>query len=303
MAADRLMRGTVFHIQKYSVNDGPGIRTTVFLKGCPLRCLWCANPESQLRKQQVLWEQSSCRNCGHCAKICPAGAITLIDGRVRINHRQCTACGVCIRDCPGHALKPEGGEKTVQEVLDTVLQDRPFYEESGGGLTLSGGEMLIQPEFSKQLLLAAKEEGLHTCAETTGFTEPAVFAAVTETLDLLLFDMKHWDSEAHRRGTGVGNELPLQNLRTAIGSGKEVLPRIPVIPGFNDSLDDAAKFCARLSEVGAERCQLLPFHQFGENKYALLGRDYRYRDVPALHREELETYRQVFLQHGIAAFF
>ena len=303
MTADRQASGTVFNIQKFSVNDGPGIRTVVFLKGCPLRCRWCANPESQLAKPQVLWDANKCLNCGHCRQICPADAITRSDGRLLIDHSACTACGACVRDCPAHALKEEGKRMTVQQVLDTVLQDLPFYEESGGGMTLSGGEMLMQPVFARNLLLAAKEEGLHTCCETTGYAKSESFATFLEVLDLLLFDVKHWDAEAHRRGTGITNELPLRNLRAAIRAGKEVLPRIPVIPGFNDSLEDAERLSARLGEAGADCCQLLPFHQFGENKYTLLGKDYPYRDVPAFHREDLEDYRQIFLQNGINAFF
>ena len=303
MLADRSVRGMIFNIQKYSVNDGPGIRTVVFLKGCPLRCPWCANPESQLLREQILWDSAKCLHCGRCQASCPAGAVSAADGRVRVDHARCTACGVCVRGCPGRALKTEGGEKTVRQVLDTVLQDLPFYEESGGGLTLSGGEFLMQPEFSRNLLLAAREEGLHTCCETTGFAAPELFGAVMESLDVILFDMKHWDAETHRRVIGVSNELPLRNLRAAIQAGKDVLPRIPVIPGFNDSPADAAGFAARLKEAGAARCQLLPFHQFGENKYDLLGAEYGYRGVPALHPEELEAFRQVFSDHGIRAFF
>ena len=184
-----------------------------------------------------------------------------------------------------------------------MLQDLPFYEESGGGLTLSGGEFLMQPAFSKNLLMAAKEEGLHTCCETTGYAKPELFREIAEHLDCLLFDMKHWDAQRHLQATGVTNERPLLNMKHAISAGKDVLPRIPVIPGFNDSLTDAEGLSGRLHEVGADHCQLLPFHQFGENKYALLGADYPYKDIPALHKEDLESYRQVFLDHGIQAFF
>ena len=303
MSADRSVPGTVFNIQKFSVNDGPGIRTVVFLKGCPLRCPWCSNPESQLAHIQILWAKAKCLRCGHCREVCPETAVSIVDGTVRVDHAACKACGLCVRECPGRALTAEGEVKTIRQVLDVVLQDLPFYEESGGGLTVSGGEFLLQPVFSQNLLLAAKEEGLHTCCETSGYAAPEVFDAMLESLDCLLFDMKHWDAETHRRVIGVSNELPLRNLRTAIQTGKEVLPRIPVIRGFNDDLSDAAGFAARLSEVGAVRCQLLPFHQFGENKYDLLGKDYLYRDVPALHREELESYRMEFLKHGIQAFF
>ena len=303
MFADRSTCGKVFNIQKFSVNDGPGIRTVVFLKGCPLRCRWCANPESQLVRLQILWDSAKCLHCGHCAQVCPVQAVSFTDAGICVCHENCTSCGICAQGCPGRALQLEGEKKSVQQVIDVVLQDQPFYEESGGGLTLSGGEFLMQPRFSRNMLLAAKEEGLHTCCETTGFAEQGVFISVIDLLDVILFDMKHWDPEVHRRATGVSNELPLQNLRTAITAGKDVLPRIPVIPDFNNALSDAVHFSSQLKKIGAERCQLLPFHQFGENKYKLLGRDYDYHDVPALHREELEEYRQVFLDHGISAFF
>ncbi len=261
MKADRDKTGIIFNIQKYSVNDGPGIRTTVFLKGCPLRCKWCANPESQRAELQEVWDRS--RN----------------------------------------EYKTEGEQKSVQQVLDIVLQDKAFYEESNGGITLSGGEMLFQPDFSYHLLTASKEEGLDTCCETTGMAAPDVFRRVTEPADHLLFDLKHWNDYAHKKGTGVSNALPVENMKQAIADGKDVLPRIPVIPDFNDSIEDAGELARLLRSIGADRCQLLPFHQFGENKYDLIGMDYSYRDVPALHREDLEPYRQAMSIPGIDAFF
>ena len=303
MKADRNLTGTVFNIQKYSVNDGPGIRTVVFLKGCPLRCQWCSNPESQLPKPQVIWDRRKCIHCQHCAEACPNRAVSVEDDRIRFDPVNCMGCGKCVSECPAHALKMEGERKSVQQVLDVVLQDLPFYEESGGGMTLSGGEMLIQPDFSLALLLAAKAEGLHTCCETTGFAAPDVFEKVIEPLDMILFDMKHWDEARHKEKTGVSNELPLNNMKRAIEMGKEVLPRIPVIPEFNDSLTDAKCFSEKLHMVGAIKCQLLPFHQFGENKYDLLGKEYSYRDTAALHREELDKYCQTFIDNGIQAYF
>lgn len=301
--ADYSKTGVIFNIQKFSVNDGPGIRTVVFLKGCPLHCRWCANPESQLSQIQVLWDQKKCVNCHHCIDACPANAISLADGHIHINPSQCTGCKQCISDCPGKALSLEGERKTVQEVIDVVMQDQVFYEESGGGITLSGGEILSQPEFALNLLLAAKEQGLHTCCETTGFSRPDTFDRVTEYVDYILFDLKHWDASKHQEGTCVTNELPLLNMKHAIERKKEVLPRIPVIPGFNNSLKDAAKLTDTLRAAGADRCQLLPFHQFGENKYHLLDQAYSYQDVPSLHKEDLTDYLQVFLSSGIDAFF
>ena len=301
--ADRNKQGTIFNIQKFSVNDGPGIRTTVFFKGCPLRCRWCANPESQLARPQVLWNLADCLNCHHCIEICPQKAISLQNGHIHVNHKQCNGCKKCVKECPGNALELEGELKSVEEVLRVVLQDRDFYEESGGGLTVSGGEILAQPDFAYELLLAAKEENLHTCCETTGFARPEIFDRVTEHVDYLFFDMKHWNSEKHLEGTGVSNELPLLNMKRAIEKGKTVLPRIPVIPGFNDSLNDAEEFSKTLHKAGTGKCQLLPFHQFGENKYHLLDQKYAYENLPSLHREDLENYRNVFLANGIEAFF
>ena len=301
--SNRTISGIVFNIQKFSVNDGPGIRTVVFLKGCPLQCRWCANPESQLPGIQILWDQKKCLNCLSCVSLCPVQAVSCIDSAVHIDHKTCIGCQKCSDNCPGRALSPEGEIKTVSEVIKVVLQDKVFYEESGGGITLSGGEMLSQPTFSANLLLAAKEEGLHTCCETTGFAKPEIFAEVTQNADLLLFDMKHWDSQKHKAGTGVTNELPLLNMKQALAAGKEILPRIPVIPGFNDSQKDAIQFCRLLKELGIPRCQLLPFHQFGENKYHLLNQDYAYENMPSLHRDELDDYRLVFESCCIEAFF
>lgn len=303
MDRGRETAGIVFNIQKFSVNDGPGIRTVVFLKGCPLHCTWCSNPESQSFRIQVLWDSSRCIGCHHCIGACPVQAVNSLDGRIYIDHAKCISCGKCVRECPARALKNEGETKTVQEVLDVCLQDLPFYEESGGGVTLSGGEMLGQPEFSKAMFRALKEEGIHTCCETTGFARPEVFLEVIQDIDTILFDMKHWNPARHAEGTGVTNELPLVNMTAAVALGKDVLPRIPVIPGFNDSFEDAKGMARMLETIGAKRCQLLPFHRFGENKYTMLGIEYAYKDIPNLHREDLEDYRQVFIDNGMDAFF
>lgn len=301
--ADKTKSGIIFNIQKFSVNDGPGIRTVVFFKGCPLRCRWCANPESQLAKPQVLWNEKKCIHCHHCINVCPSNAVFLKDECIHFNPVQCSNCQKCVSNCPQRALEIEGYSKTVNEILDIVMQDLVFYEESGGGITLSGGEILNQPEFAVELLLASKEQGLHTCCETSGFAAPEVFHRVIRYVDYILFDIKHWNPIAHKLGTNVTNELPLANIKYAIQTGKEVLPRIPVIPNFNDSLEDAKGLAEILSSLGAKHCQLLPFHQFGENKYHLLNYSYEYENVPSLHQEDLEEYIQVFHRNHINAFF
>lgn len=295
--------GIVFNIQKFSLNDGPGIRTVVFLKGCPLKCRWCANPESQSSKIQVLWDSSKCISCRGCVSSCGEGAISYEEGMIYIDEKRCTGCLSCVKNCPGRALKVEGEEKTVEEVLKVCLQDVDFYEESDGGVTLSGGEALMHPDFSVELLKALKEKGIHTAMETTGYAAPEVFRRVMEYVDYFLFDMKHWDEEKHMEGTGVSNQIILRNMKYAISQGKKVLPRIPVIPGFNESLKDAEGFVERLKEVGAGQAQLLPFHQFGEKKYDMLGKDYSYTDVAALHEDDLREYADIFRKRGISVFF
>lgn len=301
--ANYMQTGVIFNIQKFSINDGPGIRTVVFFKGCPLHCKWCANPESQLAKIQILWDKKKCLHCHHCLEICLQKAIFLKDDNIFIDTNKCTLCKQCINTCPQKALTSEGEIKTVQQVLDIVLQDEVFYEESDGGITLSGGEFLMQTQFAEELLIAAKEKNLHTCCETTGFCTPEKFQHIIQYIDYILFDLKHWDSQRHLEGTGIDNKLILTNMKYAISTGKKVLPRIPVIPKFNDSLEDAKKFCNILHDVGSNQCQLLPFHQFGENKYYLLNKKYAYENQPALHHEDLQDYLQIFLDNDIHAFF
>lgn len=295
--------GVIFNIQKFSLHDGPGIRTVVFFKGCPLKCKWCANPESHSAKIQILWEKEKCINCKTCIVNCPEKAISNKKSDIYIDSDLCTGCHTCVNECPGHALKMEGEYKTVKQIMDICLQDKDFYEESGGGVTLSGGEALMHPEFALSVLKALKEQQIHTAIETTGFATPAIFNQVTDYADLLLFDIKHWDEKKHKEGTGVSNRLILENMQRAIADKKDVLPRLPVIPGYNNTLEDAAGFVRCLNEIGAKKVQLLPFHQFGEKKYDMLGKEYAYTDVSALHEDELEEFRQIFIENGVHAFF
>ena len=304
-------RGLVFNIQKFSVHDGPGIRTTVFVKGCPLACKWCSNPESQSRRIQILWDEKKCLHCRTCVMTCPEYAVTHLDlpgadagsGQILIADTKCSGCGICVRGCPGRALSAEGEYMSAGAVLEKCLQDVPFYEESGGGVTLTGGEILSSPRFALALISLLHENGIHVALETTGFAPPEVFARVAAKADLLLFDMKHWNEKRHIEGTGVSNLPILANMKKGVEMGLEILPRIPVIPGFNDSFEDARGLSARIHEVGLSRAQLLPFHQFGESKYHLLQKEYAYEDVPSLHREDLEDYRRVFVECGVDAFF
>ena len=302
-------KGIIFNIQKFSIHDGPGIRTTVFLKGCPLRCKWCANPESQSPRIQVMYRSENCLHCHKCVQVCPEQAISAQqdgDGnkaRILINHTRCTGCLKCVQECPGRALTSEGELKTVDEVYQTCLQDIDFYEESGGGVTISGGEGMIQPDFAEALVAKLKAEGIHTAIETTGCVSPEIFQRLAPQFDLLLYDVKHYDPAIHREGTGLGNEQIIENLRWAHEQGLNILPRIPVIPGFNAGLEDARGLAALLTDIGLKKVQLLPFHQMGERKYEFLNREYELTGVKALHPEDLTAYQEVFLDLGIDCFF
>lgn len=295
--------GTIFNIQKFSINDGTGIRTTIFFKGCPLKCEWCSNPESQEIHSQIFWDEKKCLHCDTCVKSCPTNSVKNIDGKIFFDYQTCEHKNFCVKNCPAHALEVVGEKKSVEEVLQIVMQDIDFYEESGGGVTLSGGEAMLQHDFAVALLKALKEKNIHTAIETTGYVSHEIFAEVIKFLDLILFDIKHWDEEKHKEKTGVSNLQILKNLKFAIDSGKNILPRLPVIPNYNNSIDDAKNFVKLLKSVGAKKIQLLPFHQFGEKKYNLLGRDYEFSHVKALHPEDLKNFQQIFIDSDIDAFF
>lgn len=296
-------QGLIFNIQKFSIHDGPGIRTTVFFKGCPLRCGWCANPESQSSRIEILWDVRKCAGCKKCIPGCKKGAISLQGSRIFIDQKKCDGCLECLDICPERALTKEGEYKSVADIVALCLQDKDFYEQSDGGVTLSGGEALLQPAFLEELLPALKENDIHIALETTGFAGAATFQKIAPLFDLLLFDVKHFDSSRHKEMTGVANEQILANLLWAGNNGLEILPRIPVIPDFNDSPDDAKGFVALFKKLGISKVQLLPFHQFGQGKYDLLNRKYAYGNHQALHKEDLEDYRDIFIQGGIDCFF
>lgn len=296
-------KGLIFNIQKFSIHDGPGIRTTVFLKGCPLACKWCSNPESQFDKVQILYDVKKCVNCNTCVNTCNQNAISMTDQHIQIDTNKCIGCLQCVHNCPNQALSYEGEYKSIEEIVSTCLQDKDFYEESNGGVTISGGEGMSQPMFLKELIKTLKKHNIHVAIETTGYIKKEIFQEIAPMLDLLLFDVKHYDSELHYRGTKVHNELILSNLTWAIQQGIDVLPRIPVIPEFNASLEDAKGLADALIKAGATRVQLLPFHQFGEKKYELLNRPYAYKNKKALYPEDLEEYQHIFLDKGLHCFF
>lgn len=296
-------RGVIFNIQKFSLHDGPGIRSTVFFKGCNLKCAWCANPESQRMHPQPALNVERCTLCGACIRACPNAARSVAGDRIRVAPDLCAGCGACRDACVQDAATMEGRIASVQEIVDEVCKDKPFYDRSGGGVTFSGGEPLMQLNFALALAEALRARGIRVAAETAAAVPPESFESLLRALDYVFVDFKHHDSARHRAGTGVGNEFVLENIRRAAESGKPFTVRIPVIPGYNDGLDDAGAFAAALLKLGVRRVQLLPFHQLGERKYSLLGREYAYSGRSQLHREDLETYRAAFEARGVRAEF
>lgn len=298
------MKGNVFNIQKYSIHDGPGIRTTVFLKGCPLRCKWCSNPESQKTDVQISYDSRKCIGCHSCVHSCTNNCISYLDDseKIKINNSECITCLTCVNSCPTGALKSEGENMDLELVVKKCLQDIDFYEESGGGVTLSGGECMYQPEFTKALITELKKYHIHVAAETTGYIEKNIFKEIAPKFDLLLFDVKHYDSKKHYEGTGVHNERIIENLRWANDKDLNILPRIPVIPGFNSSLEDAAGLAELLNDIGLKDVQLLPFHQFGERKYELLNMEYSLKNIKGLQANDLQEYQNIFTSKGLNCF-
>lgn len=270
----------IFNVQTYSIHDGPGIRVTVFVKGCPLRCMWCANPESNLAEPQLMVYANKCVGCGKCIPACPNGAVRLLekDGKMiaETDRTLCTDCGKCVDVCHAEAREMAGKTMSVREVLEKVQKDRLFIDSSGGGITVSGGEPLMHPDFTEALLCAAKEDGLHTAVESCSFASRGVIDRVFKYVDLGLLDIKHMDPDRHKELTGVSNELILDNLKHIYHELKvPFMVSVPTIPGYNDSDENiaaTAKFIAQ--ELGGDvPVRLLPYHRLGESKNDSLGKE------------------------------
>ncbi|ABS42639.1 choline TMA-lyase-activating enzyme [Clostridium botulinum] len=288
-------KARIFNIQKYNMYDGDGIRTLVFFQGCPLRCKWCANPEGLEKKYRVMLKSNLCVNCGACVSACPVGIHTISNKTLKheVNRDiDCIGCGKCKEACLKSAISIVGEEKTISELLKIVEEDRTFYEMSGGGVTLGGGEVLMQPEAATSLLMACKQEGINTAIETCGYTKLETILKVAEFVDLFLFDIKNINSDRHHELTGVRNERILENLQELLKKKYNVKIRMPLLKGINDSQDEIEKTMEFLLPYkdykNFKGIDLLPYHKMGVNKYNQLGMEYPIKDDPSLKNEDLD---------------
>ena len=295
--------GLVFDIKRYAINDGPGIRVTIFLKGCPLSCRWCHNPESISPTVQKMYTRGKCIGCGECVDICPEQACTLTDAGIVTDHNLCIRCGQCAAVCPALATEMSGQHETVSELLSVIENERPFFDQSGGGVTFSGGEPLLYPDFLIEILDACGRLQIHRTVDTSGLARTKNLLAVAKRTDLFLYDLKLMDSEKHKEWTGAGNERILQNLEVLAESGAAIQIRIPLIKGVNaddDNIDATAAFVAALPGP-ARKISLLPYHDVAEGKFAKLGSDYQPSPMTEPDAEDLARVIACFSSHGLTA--
>ena len=280
--------GTIFDIKKFAIHDGPGVRTTVFLKGCPMGCWLCHNPESQAFSGDLLLRSGRCDRCGDCVEACPLDAISLNEKSVHIHRSRCDLCGACVDACLRDALEIAGRAVSVAEVMAELEKDAVFYDESGGGITFSGGEPLSQPDFLMDLLRACKARGFGTAVDTCGHAEPEIFQQVAEHVDLFLYDLKLVDDERHLQFTGASNESIHENLRWLAERGEEVLIRFPLLPGINDDGENVDALGSLLASLPVRYpVDILPYHRMGVDKYERLERDHRLPDLQPPSEEQI----------------
>ncbi len=290
--------GVVFDIQRFAIHDGFGIRTLVFMKGCPLRCAWCSNPESQKTSREIMFHEEKCISCGACVDACPFGE--LLRENWPVGNEQCYGCGNCVDVCYAGARKLVGTWMSVEKVLDIVKRDNVFYRQSGGGVTVGGGEPTMQASFVSELLQECRAADIHTAVETCGHASWKRFSRVLEYTNLLLFDLKHMNTDIHRQRTGVGNERIVDNAIRAAKRVQEMIIRLPLIPDFNDSdehIRDLATFIQqKLPKV--RRIDILPYHSMGESKMVQLGRTYTLSGLRTLTREEIQRTEELLQSFG-----
>ena len=294
------MTAMVTNIQGYSIHDGPGIRTVVFLKGCPLRCKWCANPENLETGVQVGFIKTLCKQCGRCASACTEGAI-LTGAEKRIDRMKCTSCAKCVGKCFYEALVSYGEERTAEEVFSKVRRDKMFYETSGGGVTVSGGEPLVHAGFVAELFEMCRNDGINTCVETCGCVSRKAFELVAPLTDYFCFDLKIMNPETHKKYTGMTNELILDNARWLSGQGANILFRQPLIPGINSGDNNIKATAEFIKSLGRDdlSIQLMPYHRMGSTKYEALDKPYELENIQIMSGAEIEAVAEKYNEYGV----
>lgn len=293
------IEGVIFNIQKFSLHDGPGIRTIVFFKGCNMSCLWCSNPESQEVAPQIMFNKNLCTKCGRCQSVCETSAIDM-NSVYRIDKSKCIKCKRCVESCLNGALVLEGKKYSVEEIIKELKKDSVQYRRSNGGITLSGGEVLLQPDFAVALLKECKAYGWHTAIETAMYVNSEAVKKVMQYIDLAMIDIKSMDDEVHKKFTGVSNNIILKNIKLSDQLTKEIIIRIPVIEGFNadlKSIGEIAQFSKSLTNL--KRIDLLPYHNYGENKYEAIGRDYLLGELKSPSEDKMERLKALVEIMGI----